>query len=36
LPKEGFVREIESYGFRLTDSRDHIPNVQWIGFFEAK
>jgi predicted methyltransferase len=36
LPKDGFVREIEGHGFRLVSSKDHIPNAQWIGLFQAK
>lgn len=36
LGADDAVKEIESNGFRLISRRDFVPEVQWLGVFEAK
>jgi len=33
LPREEFVKEIESNGLRALEVKDFIPEVQWMGIF---
>ena len=36
LSETDAIAEIEANGFRLVSKKDFVPQVQWLGIFEAK
>jgi ubiquinone/menaquinone biosynthesis C-methylase UbiE len=36
LDMDDAIREVESFGFRLLEKREHVKGSQWIGFFTPR